>query len=186
MDPMPARNRLPPWHETLRLQNGRDVLIRPIRGDDAEPLRAGFTLLQPDEIRHRFLYAMKELSPEMAARLTHPDPKREFALVASEPLPPGEALVPAVARLSRDSANPARAEFGILVSHFVVGQGLGRMLMQRLIEWAVQARLEVLWGDVMEDNTAMLALAGELGFHRESEPGSPGLIRISLPLRDKR
>ena len=59
---------------------------------------AGFALLQPDEIRQRFLHAVKELTPEMADELTHPDAKREFALVAAEPLPPGEALVGAVAR----------------------------------------------------------------------------------------
>ena len=35
---MAARNRLPPWHQELRLTNGREVLIRPIRPDDALPL----------------------------------------------------------------------------------------------------------------------------------------------------
>ena len=82
---MAARNRLPPWHEMIRLPNGREVLVRPIRPDDAVPLRAGFPLLQPEEIRQRFLYSVKELSPEMAERLTHPDPRREFAIVAAEP-----------------------------------------------------------------------------------------------------
>ena len=43
---MTARNRLPPWHEMQRLANGREVLIRPIRPEDALPLRAGFALLQ--------------------------------------------------------------------------------------------------------------------------------------------
>ena len=67
---MAARERLPPWHERQRLPNGREVLIRPIRPEDAEPLRAGFGLLQPDEVRQRFLYAVKELTPEMAERFT--------------------------------------------------------------------------------------------------------------------
>ena len=35
---MAARNRMPPWHENVRLSNGRDVLIRPIRPEDAVPL----------------------------------------------------------------------------------------------------------------------------------------------------
>ena len=96
---MAARERLPPWHEHQRLPNGREVLIRPIRPEDAAPLRAGFALLQPDEVRQRFLYALKEMTPEMAERLTRINPKNEFALVAAEPLPPGEALVGAVARV---------------------------------------------------------------------------------------
>ena len=95
---MAARERLPPWHERQTLANGREVLIRPIRPEDAEPLRAGFELLQPDEVRQRFLHSLKEMTPEMAERFTRINPKTEFALVAAEPLPPGEALVGAVAR----------------------------------------------------------------------------------------
>ena len=94
---MTAPKRLPPWHEHFRLPSGRELLIRPIRPEDAGPIQGAFGLLGPEEIRHRFLYALKELSPEMAQRLTHPDPNTEFALVAAHPLPPGEALAAAVA-----------------------------------------------------------------------------------------
>src|SRR3546814_19732677 len=97
---MSARNRLPPWHEQVRLANGREVLIRPIRADDAEPLRASFALLQPEEVRQRFLRPVKELSAETVPRLTQPQPKSEFAVAAAETLPPGAALVGAVARVA--------------------------------------------------------------------------------------
>ncbi len=76
---MTAPKRLPPWHEHFRLPSGRELLIRPIRPEDAGPIQGAFGLLGPEEIRHRFLYALKELSPEMAQRLTHPDPNTEFA-----------------------------------------------------------------------------------------------------------
>ena len=71
---MAARNRLPPWHERMRLANGREILIRPIRPEDAVPLRASFSLLGPEEVRQRFLFTMKELSPEQADQFTRPDP----------------------------------------------------------------------------------------------------------------
>ena len=32
---MTAPKRLPPWHEHFRLPNGRELLIRPIRPEDA-------------------------------------------------------------------------------------------------------------------------------------------------------
>ncbi len=183
---MAARNRLPPWHEHLRLYNGREVLIRPIRPDDAVPLRAGFALLQPDEIRQRFLYAMKELTPEMAQRLTRPDPRREFALVVAEPLPPGEALIGAVARASINEAVAADggrdAEFAILVSHYIAGMGLGRHLMRRLVRWAKGKPLDRLYGDVLEHNHTMIALAQSLGFRREHSE-TPGLVRVVLDLK---
>lgn len=181
---MAARNRLPPWHEELRLRNGRKVLIRPIRPDDAGPLRAAFPLLQPEEVRQRFLHAMTELTPGMADRLTRPDPRTEFALVAAEPLPPGDALVGAVARTAID-AGTRDAEFAILVSHYIAGMGLGRHMMQRLVRWAKGKRLDRLYGDVLEYNSPMLALADSLGFRRQHVADSPGMVRVVLELKKK-
>lgn len=177
---MAARNRLPPWHEHMRLVNGRQVLIRPIRPEDATPLRAGFSLLEPDEVRQRFLFTMKELTPQQADQFTRPDPKREFALVAAEPLPPGEALVGAVARAAIDVGGKD-AEFAILVSHYINGMGLGRHLMRRLVRWAKGRKLETLYGDVLEHNQPMLQLAKSLGFTRRHSD-IPGLVRLVLPL----
>jgi RimJ/RimL family protein N-acetyltransferase len=176
-------DRLPPWHEHKRLLNGREVLIRPIRPEDAEPLRAGFALLHPEEIRQRFLYAIKELTPDTAARLARPDPETEFALVAAEPYPPGEALIGAVARVAI-TPGTREAEFAILVSHFISGMGLGRHLMRRLVRWSRRKGLDRLYGDVLEHNTAMVALAQSLGFHRE-HADDPGLVRVTLDLRER-
>lgn len=178
---MAARNRLPPWHEELRLRDGRELLVRPVRPDDAGPLREGFALLQPDEVRHRFLQRQDELTPQQADRFCRPDPRNEFALVAAEPLPPGEALVGAVARAAR-IANTKDAEFSILVSHFIAGQGLGRHLMRRIVRWARGKRFEHLRGDVLADNLPMLALADSLGFKRTDGAGDPNLVRVVLDL----
>jgi RimJ/RimL family protein N-acetyltransferase len=178
---MTARNRLPPWHEEIRLANGRQVLIRPIRPADADPLRAAFALLEPDEVRQRFLYAKKELSPETALRLTQPNPKSEFVLVAAEPMTPGEALVGAVARAAI-LPGTRHAEFHILVSHYVAGMGLGRHLMRRLVRWAKGKRLDRLYGDVLEENEPMRALAKSLGF-QQTAGEAPGMIRVSLDLK---
>jgi RimJ/RimL family protein N-acetyltransferase len=175
--PLPER-----WTEQLVLPDGRQMLLRPIVPADAEPLRQGFPLLHPEEVRMRFMYTMKELTPEMARRLTHLDPRRDFALVVAEPLPPGEALIAAVVRASLD-ADRRRAEFAILVSHFVAGQGLGYLMMKRIIRWARLKRLDELYGDVLEDNRSMLQLAEALGFEREHRLEDPGIVRVRLPLR---
>lgn len=176
---MPSRERLPPWHERQRLPNGRELLIRPIRPEDALPLRAGFDLLQPEEVRQRFLHTVGEMSAEMAERFTRIDPRNEFALVAAEPLPPGEALVGAVARITIDPEG-RQAEFAILVSRYIAHMGLGRYLMTRLVKWARGKKVERIYGDVLEHNQPMLVLAESLGFERESQ--DDGLIRVSLEL----
>ncbi len=180
---MNSPKRLPPWHEHFRLPNGRELLIRPIRPEDADPIQGGFALLGPEEVRHRFLHAIKEMTPETAHRLCHPDPRTEFALVAAEPLPPGEALVGAVARTAI-TPRTRDAEFAILVSHFIAGQGLGRHMMRRLVKWARTKKLDRLYGDVLDHNQPMLQLAESLAFKRQREDDTPGLVRVVLDLND--
>ena len=68
-EPLPQR-----WHERLRLSDGRELMVRPILPVDAEPLRVGFALLTPEEVRLRFLHPLKELSPDLLHRLTHLEP----------------------------------------------------------------------------------------------------------------
>ena len=120
----------------------------------------------------------------MAQRLTHPDPNTEFALVAAEPLPPGEALVGAVARAAL-VPRTRDAEFAILVSHFIAGQGLGRHLMRKLAKWARSKKLDRLYGDVLDTNLPMLALAQSLGFKRVREGDGSGLVRVVLDLNEE-
>jgi RimJ/RimL family protein N-acetyltransferase len=180
----PTMQRFPldsPWQERIHLDDGREIRLRPIAPEDAEPIRAGFSLLSPDEVRSRYLHAMNELSEDYLHALTHPQPGRDFVLVLAEPLPPGEALIGAVARLSVQPGT-RNAEFAILVSRFLSGQGLGRLLLKKLIEHAKRRRLQELQGDVLEDNIPMLKLAQSLGFHRETGEAS-GSARIRLPLR---
>ncbi|MFT3755917.1 MAG: GNAT family N-acetyltransferase [Pseudoxanthomonas sp.] len=178
---MTKPKRLPPWHERFRQEDGREWLIRPIRPEDAEPMQAAFPLFGPEEIRRRYHPHGDELPTEAAQRLCLPDPRDEFVLVAAEPQAPGEALVGAIVRAaviprSRD------AEYSILISRFIAGQGVGRKLLQRAVKWARTKKLDYLYGDVAESNKAMLQLALSFGFHHDYAGSTPGLLRVVLDL----
>lgn len=179
---MPRPPKPPAVDERITLPNGRQLWLRPIDPRDAEPLRAGFALLRADEIRQRFLYALTELTPTMAHRLTHIDATREFAAVAAEPMPPGQALIGAVVRAALDDGDVRSAEFAILVSHYIAGMGVGRRLMGHLLDWARARGVRCVHGDVLEHNAAMLRLATSLGFRREVVPEAHGLVRVVLEL----
>jgi len=166
------------FRQTLRLADSRKLRIRPISALDAGPIAAGFELLTEEEIRNRFLHPVKALGAEQLRQLTQPNRRDEFVLVATEPLPPGQALVVAVARLSRDGADRTRAEFGILVSHYVSGQGLGRQMLQLLLDWGRSHGLHEIYGDVLSENAPMLRVAAALGFERERVPGDGNLLRV--------
>lgn len=169
-----------PWQEELQLDDGRRLWLRPILPADAEPLRAGFALLTPEEVRMRFLHPLNELTPEMARRLTHIDPRSQFALVLAEPDAPGQALVGGVVRAAID-AGTRRADFAILVIRYLANQGLGTLLMKQMLRWAKLKRLEAVYGDVLQENTQMLHLAQQLGF-RKRAADEPGLVRIEKTL----
>ncbi|WP_290889121.1 GNAT family N-acetyltransferase [Arenimonas sp.] len=177
----PRPSMRPERTEVLRLADGRELWVRPVQPADAAPIAGAFELLGEEEVRSRYLHPVKALSEDYLRQLVAPAPGEGFAICAAEPLPPGEALVGAVARLTRDPGGDS-AEFAILVSHFVSGQGLGQLLMLRLFEWARAHGIRRIWGDVLDENTAMIALAQSLGFERHASPDDPGLVRVSLAL----
>jgi RimJ/RimL family protein N-acetyltransferase len=183
--PVKAPSLRPERTEVMRLPDGRELWLRPVHPADAGPIAGGFELLGEDEVRQRYLHPVKALGLDYLAQLVRVVPGEAFAVVAAEPLPPGEALVGALARLTRDPGQDS-AEFAILVSHFVAGQGLGLALMRRLVEWAQANGIRRIWGEVLDDNTAMITLAQTVGFRREASHESPNLLRVTLDVEPPR
>lgn len=176
------RNRLPPWHEEFVLTNQRAILIRPIRPEDAEPLQGVFPLLNPPELRDAMSSPGGVLEAATAATLSRPDPKTELVLVGAEPSAPGEAMIAGLAR-ARIVPHTRQAQFTILLGNYVVGLGLGRHLVQKLVKWSRGRYLDRLYGDIPESNRPMLDLCASMGFSASQEPGvPPGLIRLVLDL----
>jgi len=176
------RQRIGVWRERLWLPDGREVLLRPIEPVDAEPLRQSFARLSPEEVRLRFLHPITKLTPAFAQQLCDLDPATGFALVVSEPLPAGSALIGAVARLAIDR-EAGVADFALIVGREISGQGVGSLLVRRLIDYARRRRLDEIRGDVLEDNAPMLALCDRLGFSRSHQPEEPGMVRVRRSLR---
>jgi acetyltransferase len=62
------------------------------------------------------------------------------------------------------------------------GHGLGRILTQRLVDYARARGIGDLHGQILRENTAMLAFCKELGFSLKAEEGAPELVKASLVL----
>lgn len=153
-------------------------LLRPIRPEDAPALVRLFEKLAPEDIRLRFFSPWRSLPPDQLARLTQIDYDREmaFALLA----PDGQGVL-GVVRLAADPDN-IRAEFAVLMRSDLKGHGIGRLLMRHLIDYARERGLKALFGEVLSENTAMLALCRELGFSITREVDSHGVLRTELSL----
>jgi acetyltransferase len=156
------------------------MLLRPIRPEDEPALRYAFTLLSPESIRMRFFGALKEMSHALGARLTQIDYEREMALVLTDPPGTADAQLYGVARISADPDNET-AEYAIIVRDDMTGQGLGEMLMRRIIAYARDRGIGEIFGDVLIGNDAMLALCRQIGFS-VTEGQAAGTVRVSLRL----
>ncbi len=167
--------------ERIALEDGRELLLRPIVPEDEPALDRAFARLDPDEIRQRFLQPMRTLNHIMAARFTQLDYDREMALVLADAGIPGKQDIHAVVRLSADPDN-AQAEFAIIVLHHLAGRGLGKLLMERILDYARARGIGLVWGVTLHDNQRMRALARSLGFRQRQDPEDPTLVRMELSL----
>ncbi|MDX1431679.1 MAG: bifunctional acetate--CoA ligase family protein/GNAT family N-acetyltransferase [Gammaproteobacteria bacterium] len=168
--------------EDLTLANGRSIFLRPILPEDEVTHRAWFQTLDPEDVRMRFFVPKKTLSHVQSARFTQIDYDREMALVVTERGIPGRAPIHGVVRISADPDNES-AEYAIIISRELAGVGLGRLLMERIIDYARRRGIGEIFGEVLKENTRMLRLCEALGFTREPVPGEPEIVRVSLRLR---
>jgi acetyltransferase len=160
---------------------GRRYRLRPIRPEDEPALRDAFKLLSPDDVRLRFFAPLRDLSHEMAARLTQIDYDREMALVLLDTEAPSGAAPLGVVRLAADP-NFEEAEFAIVVVSGQQGRGLGGLLMAHIVEYARRRGIKRVFGDVLADNQRMLALAEQCGFARAPAPTPSGIVRVTRAL----
>ena len=163
------------------LSDGQTLMLRPIRPEDEPALQALFANLSMEEIRLRFLHAMKTLSHKLAARLTQIDYEREVAMVLCEPAAQKEPELYGVVRFAADPDNE-RAEFAILLRRDMTGMGLGPMLMRRLIDYAKNRGIGKLFGEVLAENRSMLRLCKAFGFYQAARPGRTGVLVVELVL----
>lgn len=153
------------------------ILLRPIKPEDAPAAVHFFEKLSPEDVRLRFFSPLRELSPKMLARLTQIDYDREMAFLLQD----GTDEILGIGRLACDPDNTS-AEFAVSVRSDLKGQGLGRLLMLRLMEYAKRRGTGELIGDVLEENVRMLALCRELGFAIQPLAKAPGVLRAAIKL----
>jgi len=156
-----------------QLNDGTDIVIRPIRPEDAEIEQAFIRGLSAESKYFRFMNSIHELSLEMLVRFTQIDYHNEMALVAINPDVNGEEEI----GVARYLTNPDKktCEFAIVVSHKWQGKGIARLLMQKVIDIARNRGLEVMEGQVLANNYRMLELMTSLNFQIGNDPSDPGI-----------
>ena len=168
--------------KTVTADDGQHYLLRPILPEDEPALHRAFAHLTPEQIRLRFFAPMKQLSHMAAARFTQIDYNREMALIITDPdKVPGEAELYGAVHIHADP-DGEKAEYSIIVRNDLTRQGLGRLLMEHVIDYARHRGIREIDGDVLRENQPMLALCRQLGFEEHVDPEERDVIRVTLPL----
>ena len=152
------------------------VTLRPIRSEDAGMDQAFVRDLSPESRYFRFLGTIRELTPQMLLRFTRIDYDREMAFVATVQQEAGETEI----GVCRYITNPdgGSCEFAVAIADSWQRRGLGRRMMQQLIDAARARGLRTMIGHVLAENHGMLKLCASLGFACVESADGPTVKRM--------
>lgn len=167
-----------------RLRDGMRVIVRPVRKEDARYADAFFQWLSEETKYLRFMYHVKELTPDILAGVLTQDGLKRVALVVEPAQPAAGDPTPAVA-IGRyvPTEDPAVCEVAITVGDPWQGRGVGRAVLTRLIELAARGGYQFMSATALTSNSKMVGLARSFGFEIRSEPGGITTMRRSVVQR---
>ncbi len=159
---------------TRHLFDGSEVLIRPIRAEDAAMEQDFVQHLSPDSRYRRFMSTLNELPPGKLKYLTEVDYVRHLALVAI--VRQGESEVEI--GVARYVAGPSGTdcEFAIAIDDEWQGSGVAGILMLTLIDAARARGMQRMEAFILSTNDKMIKFARQLGFAVHRDPDDPGMV----------
>jgi acetyltransferase len=139
----------------VRLEDGTQLLVRPIQPSDKARLAAGLTRLSETSRQRRFLGPKPRLTRAELRYLTEVDGHDHFAVVAVEP---GTDDIVASARWVRLKTDPEAAEAAVVVCDALQNRGLGKQLARMLADAARVEGVRRIHATMLSDNPPALAL----------------------------
>lgn len=143
----------------LRLRDGSEVIVRPIRADDRGALESGFARLSEQSRYQRFMTSISELSESQLRYLTEVDHHDHEALVAFDAAGKQSVGVGRFVRL----ADGHSAEAAITIVDDWQGKGLGTALCNLLAERARAEGIDRFTALLLASNDQMHDVLASLG-----------------------
>jgi len=179
---LPASVSLEP--EIVTLKDGTQIVIRPIRANDAADLQEAFQRLSMESIYLRFLSVKKELTDEEARTLSTVDYSSRMAFVALCEESEGEIVV-GVSRYALLDANQLEiAESAVVVADEYQCRGIGKLLLRRLVSYARAKGIQYLCGNLQIGNNRMLELVKRSGLPYQTR-FVDGIWEVTIDIRQK-
>ena len=140
--------------EHVVLDQGLEVLIRPIRPGDKRLLAQAFERLSPETRYRRFFAPLERLTDQDLRYLTEVDHHDHEAIAAVNP---ENGAIVGVARYVR-AEDPREAEVAVVVGDPWQGHGVATALLSRLVARALDVGIHHFVALVMSDNEDALEL----------------------------
>ena len=146
------------WSEDVELRDGDVIRLRAVRPEDKQQLQDGLQKLSPQSRYLRFFAAKPRLTDSELVYLTEVDGENHFAIVALTLDGEGEGAGIAVARFVRLVDAPRVAEPAIVVTDAFHNRGIGRVLLDRLVDAARERDIDTFRSELLASNTAVRKL----------------------------
>ena len=152
----------PEYSERTTLRDGTAIVMRLLRPEDRDLLRAGFERLSPESRYARFFAPKQTLTDDELDYLCNIDQASHFAIGAQRESD-GAGL--GIARFI--GLGDGTAEAAIAVADEMHGRGLGRLLFLRLCAAASERGIHTFKCEVLGSNAGMQHLLDAIGAQRE-------------------
>ncbi|TPN50313.1 GNAT family N-acetyltransferase [Mesorhizobium sp. B1-1-9] len=160
-------------NKSLTTHTGFCFQVRGARPEDEPTLAEFFTHVTPQDLRFRFLGAVREVSHERLVAMTRSDDAHIHNFLA---FAPGGMLI-AVATLAGDPAD-RRGEVAICIRDDRKHRGFSWELLAHIARYADEHGLEMIESIEHRENRAAIELEREMGFTVTSDPDDATLVLV--------
>ena len=170
----------PTFPAVARLADGTWLDLRPLTAAHAPAVQQLVREMSPESRYQRFFGLINELPPGMLRYLTEVDGDRHVALGVWQRREGGDRLV-GVGRFVRDADDPRAAEAAISVVDDLHRRGVGRRILDALVQEARHRGIVRLTWEVKRSNEGMRRLLRGAGARAERDRGTELTFVLLVP-----
>jgi GNAT superfamily N-acetyltransferase len=160
--------------------DGKTITIRPINIQDMQLEHEFIDHLSAETKHYRFFGAINHISDKMLKAFCDVDGKNSMAFIATEQVNDEETEI-GVCRYVI-TQNPDIHEMAVTIADKWQYKGLGKLLMNELIDYAKSHGVKSIYSVELADNSLMHMLSKELGMQAKMDPDDAHQVFYSLTL----
>jgi len=167
------------WSRELTTRSGYAFRVRPADAGDEAGLAGFFTHVTPEDLRFRFLSAIKTVGHDQIARMTHVDHRGTENFLAFDTQ---HGTMVATGMLAAD-ATLETAEVAIAIHKDFKHRGIGWTLLEHITAYARSRGIRTIESLESRDNHQAIELEREMGFELVPSAGDPSSVIVRHSLR---